>query len=67
MADGVLHLAGLRVVGGECGDLLLELRREELDLLDQNLDAGRDDGVGNQLPDLLSAAGEVEPVVPMWC
>ena len=62
MADGVLHLARLRLVGPECFDLLLELRREELDLLHQDLDAVRDDGVGNQLPDLLPAAREVEPV-----
>ena len=56
MADGVLHLARLRLVGPECLDLLLELRREELDLLHQDLNAVRNDGVGNQLPNLLPAA-----------
>ena len=65
MANGVLHLAGLRVIGLERLDLLLELGREEPDLLDQYLYPIRNDGVGNQPPHLLPAAREVEPVVPV--
>ena len=52
VADGVLHLARLGVVGLQRLDLLIELRREELDFLDQNLDAVSGDGVRDQLPDL---------------
>ena len=63
VADGVLHLARLRVVGSERVDPLVELGREELDLLDQDLDAVGGDGVGDQLADLLTAARQVEPVV----
>ena len=44
-------------------ELLVELRREQLDLLDQDLDAVGGDGVGDELPHLLSAAGQVEAVV----
>ena len=65
VADGMLHLARLGVVGGERLDLLVELLREELHLLDQDLDAVGDDGVRDQLPHLLAAAREVEPVVPV--
>ncbi len=57
VADGVLHLAGLRLVGGQRPDLLLELRREERYFLDQNLDAVRHDRVRDQLAHLLPAAG----------
>ena len=65
VADGVLHLAGLGLVALERLDFLVELRREQLDLLDQDLDAVRNDGVGDELPHLLSAAGQVEAVVPV--
>ena len=65
VADGVLHLAGLAFVGGERLDLLVELLREKLHLLHQGLDAVGDDRVGNQLPHLLAAPRQVEPVIPV--
>ena len=61
----MFHFAGFRVVRPERVHLLVELRREELDLLDQDLDPVRGDGVRDQLPDLLAAAREVEPAVPV--
>ena len=63
VADGVLHLAGLGVVAVERLDLLVELGREQLDLLDQDLDALGDDRVGDELPHLLPAAGQIEAVI----
>ena len=65
VTDGVLHLARLRLVSLERIDLLFKLRREKLDLRDQDLNAVRDYSIGNQLPHFLAAARQVEPVIPV--
>jgi hypothetical protein len=59
----VLHLARPRLVGLERLELLLELRGEERDLLDEDLDALGDDGLLDELADLGAAVGDVDRVV----